>query len=403
MNILFLTLVNIVEINERNLYADLMRKFRDEGHDVYIVTPAERRFKQKTSVKTAERTTILRVKTLNIQKTNVIEKGISTLLIEYLFLAAIRNYFSSVKFDVVVYSTPPITFTNVIRYIRKKCGAQSYLLLKDIFPQNAVDLGMIRKGGILHRYFRRKEKELYRISDCIGCMSQANVDYVVQHNPQVHPAKIEINPNSIEPDSHLISEDEKKSIRERFGIPEHATSFIYGGNLGKPQGIDFLLEVLNSNKERKELFFVIAGSGTEFEKVQGWFSTNNPDNAILLSGLPKSEYDQLIQSCDVGLIFLDRRFTIPNFPSRLLSYLEYKMPVIAATDKNTDLGKIMVENEFGLWCESGDLTTMNNCIGKYSGNKDLIKKTGQKGHEYMLAHYTVLNSYSKILNRLKTN
>ena len=398
MKILFLTLVNINSIQDRNLYSDLMRKFRDEGHQVHIVTPSERRYNQQTSISQQDGIALLSIKTLNYQKTNLIEKGISTLLIEHQYLAGIKKYFPEVRFDLVLYSTPPITFTKVIRYIKQRDGAKSYLLLKDIFPQNAVDLGMIGKGGLIHRYFRRKEKKLYQVSDFIGCMSPANVEYVVRHNPGIDPQIAEINPNSIEPDAVAITWEAKVAIRQRYHIPPQATAFVYGGNLGKPQGIDFLLEVLNNNKERDDCFFVIVGSGTEFTKVESWFAANSPANTILLAGLPKAEYDQLIQSCDVGMIFLDRRFTIPNFPSRLLAYLEHQMPVIAATDKNTDLGRIIEANEFGFWGESGDLAAITNSISRLAGNDALIATMGQKGYDYLLNNYTSSHSYQIIMD-----
>ena len=401
MNVLFLTLVNITDIKERHIYADLMRKFRDQGHEVYIVSPSERRLKLETKIDKSDGITLLKIKTLNTQKTNVIEKGLSTILIEYQYLASIKKYFSHVQFDLILYSTPPITFTKVINYIKQRDGAISYLLLKDIFPQNAVDLGIIKNGGLIHRYFRHKEKQLYHISDYIGCMSPANVSYVINHNPEVNPKIVEVNPNSIEPDLSTIYKVEKVSIRTHYHIPLKSTVFIYGGNLGKPQGIDFLLEVLCYNKERQDIFFVIVGFGTEYLKVQSWFIAHNPVNAKLISGLPKAEYDQLIQACDVGLIFLDKRFTIPNFPSRILSYLEFKMPVIAATDKNTDLGIIMEENKFGLWSESGDLRKFNQCINKLGLNHDLNCEMGQRGYEYMQNNYTVLHSSSIVLNHFK--
>ena len=97
------------------------------------------------------------------------------------------NYFADIKFDLILYSTPPITFYKAIEYVKKRDGAKTYLLLKDIFPQNAVDLGMMSKTGLkglIYKYFRKKEKKLYAISDKIGCMSQANVDYVLKHNHQ---------------------------------------------------------------------------------------------------------------------------------------------------------------------------------------------------------------------------
>ena len=108
-----------------------------------------------------ENVKILSVKTLNIQKTNLIEKGISTITIEYLFLFAIKKYFKDIDFDLVIYSTPPITFSKVIKYIKNKTGAFSYLLLKDIFPQNAIDMKFFKKNGLLHKYFQKKEKEVF--------------------------------------------------------------------------------------------------------------------------------------------------------------------------------------------------------------------------------------------------
>ena len=91
---------------------------------------------------------ILRLKIGNIQKVNPIEKGISTILIEPLFINGIKKYFSNVRFDLVLYATPPITFAKVIKFIKKRDRAKSYLMLKDIFPQNSLDLGMLSASGI---------------------------------------------------------------------------------------------------------------------------------------------------------------------------------------------------------------------------------------------------------------
>ena len=174
MNILFLTLLDFDSIDERNIYTDLLREFYKNGHSVYAVSPVERRKKQKTTLLKSDKATILKLKIGNTQKTNVIEKGISTVSIEWQFISGIKKYFSDVTFDLVMYSTPPITFCNAIEYVKKRDNAKTYLLLKDIFPQNAVDIGMMTKSGwkgIIYKVFRKKEKQLYRLSDYIGCMS----------------------------------------------------------------------------------------------------------------------------------------------------------------------------------------------------------------------------------------
>lgn len=397
MNILFLTLADINSIDERGIYTDLLRKFVKEGHHVTIVTPKERRHGIKTNLLENQQVKILQVKTLNIQKTNIIEKGIGTLAIEYQYLSAIKKFLFGTKYDLVLYSTPPITFTKVIKAIKKRFGAKSYLLLKDIFPQNAVDLEMMKPKGLLHRFFRSKEKSLYAVSDYIGCMSPANVEYVLKHNPQIPVDHVEVCPNSIEPD---FNEDFIKDpyIRQKYNIPLNATIFIYGGNLGKPQGLDFLPEVLESNNNKQDRFFIVIGSGTEQKKISDWFNTHTVSNSILLDGLPKNEYNQLLKGCDVGLIFLDRRFTIPNYPSRLLSYLECKIPVLIATDENSDLGKIAEQNNYGLFSINGYIEGFNLQLNKLCENHLLVKEMGENGYAFLMNNYTVSNSFQIIMN-----
>lgn len=254
MKVLFLTLIEIHSIYERGIYQDLLRKFVDEGHEVTIVSPLERRKRIATNLKVSDNVNILQVKTLNIQKTNIVEKGIGTLAIEYQYLKAIKKHLSNSKFDLVLYSTPPITFYKVIDFIKKRDNAFAYLLLKDIFPQNAVDMKMIKKDGILHTMFLKKEKKLYEISDAIGCMSKANVDFVLKYNPEINSDKIEINPNSIEPKFISYSNEEKDIIKRRYNLPLDKKILVYGGNLGKPQGLDFLLKSIDETNIQDSFF-----------------------------------------------------------------------------------------------------------------------------------------------------
>lgn len=390
MKILFLSLSRFDDVNVRGIYSDLMREFINRGNEVYIASPTERRFGKPTHLINSLHYHILKIKTLNIQKTNIIEKGIGTLLLERQFDKAIRKYWGDINFDLVLYATPPITFNKVIARIKKRCGCRSYLMLKDIFPQNAVDLGMMRKGGILHRMFRKKEERLYAISDRIGCMSPANREYVINNDPSVNPAKVELCPNAVMPiDIPVLSESERNALLAKFGIPTDKTLFIYGGNLGKPQGIDFLLDVVNANKENHNSHIVIVGSGTEYPRIQQWFVDHKPNNATLLSAFPTDEYDKLIRACQVGLIFLDPRFTIPNFPSRLLSYLENSMPVLLATDSNTDMGRIAESAGFGLRSLSGDLDSFMKNMNSLASDPDKTMAMGQKGKQFLMDNYTV--------------
>lgn len=399
MNVLFITLFDIRNINNSGIYEDLLREFYKNDHNVYIISPTERRNREKTHFIENNGCKIIKVKTGNVQKTNLIEKGIATVLLETQYISAIKKYFSNIKFDLILYSTPPVTLVRPIKFIKKRDNAKTYLLLKDIFPQNAVDMGILgRKGikGLLYKYFRKKEKMLYALSDKIGCMSQANVDYILKNNPEVNSEKAEICPNSIDLRDVLISETERINIREKYGLPLDKKIFVYGGNLGKPQGISFIIECLKKCKDIESAFFLIIGSGTEYGKLKNFVEREGSVNTKLFNALPKDEYDKMIAACDIGLIFLDHRFTIPNFPSRLLSYMQAKLPVLAATDANTDIGEIIVNNGFGWWCESNNIEDLYNKVVQI--NNENLFDMGKKALQYLIDNYSVKMSYRIIVD-----
>lgn len=404
MNVLFLTMSSIVEnIETSGIYTDLMRKFRDEGHEVYIIYPRERRLGQSTELKTNKHIHSLGVKTLNVTKANIIEKGLGQVLLELQFKRALKKYFGDVKFDLILYSTPPITFTKVVKYAKRlNDDSLSYLLLKDIFPQNAVDLEMLTKTGLkglLYKLFRRKEKELYKISDYIGCMSPANVDYVIKHNPELDPEKVEVAPNSYDlpKDKHTLVN--KEEIRTKYGLPVAKPIFIYGGNMGKPQGIPFLLECMKAVQDRNDCHFVIVGNGTEYPKLESWVQDVMPKSVSLFQRIPKEDYDLLANACDVGLIFLDWRFTIPNYPSRLLPYLMEKKPIIAVTDRNCDTGTIAELNGYGYWCPSNSVDAFVEVVNKMLAANRIVM--GENGYNFYLNNYTVDHTYNVIISHLK--
>lgn len=402
MNILLLTLSKMEDINQRGIYTDLIREISNREINIYVVSPRQKRENMETELSIEDNINILKVKTGNITATkSFIEKGISTLRIEDQYLNAIKEHFPNVKFDMVMYSTPPITFNKIIKYYKKQHNSKSYLILKDIFPQNAVDIGLMKKNGILFKIFRRKEKELYKISDVIGCMSQGNLDYILKHNKYIDKDKMEIFPNAIDPIDRKDRVEKNKEVLDKYNIPEEDTLFVYGGNLGKPQGIDFLLKVVDKFYQVDNGHLLIVGSGTEFNKINNHIKENKPKGVSIFERLPKEEYDKLIACADVGLIFLDHRFTIPNFPSRLTSYMENSLPILAATDRNTDLKDVLIESKSGFWCESTDENEFIKHAGKLSKDKELREEMGLSGREYLEENYDIKKIVDILLKHLE--
>ena len=168
--------------------------------------------------------------------------------------------------------------------------------------------------------------------------------------------------------------------------------------MGLPQGIPYLIDCLEANSNRNDCHFLVVGSGTYYQKLEDWYKSRTPDSVTVLNGLPKVEYDQLVRVCQVGLIFLDYRFTIPNFPSRLLSYLENRMPVICATDYNCDMGTIAEKNQFGYFVPSNSVDAFTASVDKMLASD--MKRMGEKGFEFLKANYSVDNTYNSIIKHL---
>ena len=399
MNILFLTIGRIDDVDEASIYLDLIRHFRDNGHSVYCVSISERRNKRPTTYTCEKGISVLRVRVGNIKNCSIIEKGISTVLLEYQYKNAVKKYMSDVKFDLVLYSTPPITLAGVIQYLKKRDNARTYLMLKDIFPQNAVDIEMMSKSGlsgILYKYFRNKEKRLYALSDTIGCMSQANCEYVLKHNPELSPEKVEICPNATVIRNVTVTAEERATIREKYNIPLDKLVFVYGGNLGKPQGIPFIIDCLRAEKDNSDIHFLIVGDGTEYGKLETFLNNENVSNVSLMKKLPRDDYNKMVAACDVGMIFLDHRFTIPNFPSRLLGYMQAGLPVLACTDPNTDIGAVITEGGFGWWCESDNVAAFSEQIKKIKNTE--LTAMHCKAIDYLTENYSVDNAYGAIVS-----
>lgn len=397
MKVLFFTVASFPGIEHRGIYTDLLREFRNRGDEVYVVCPNERRHGRPTELVADNGVGVLRVRTGNITGCGLVEKALSTLLIERQFRAAIDRHLLNVHFDLVMYSTPPVTFDRIVSYVKSRDKCTTYLLLKDIFPQNAVDLGLMRQGGLAHRYFRAREQRLYAVSDWIGCMSRANIAYLLAHNPGVPHASVEVCANSVSP---VPAGTALGPTRAELGIPEGRVVFVYGGNLGRPQGVDFVLECLHSVRHLDDVFILVIGAGTEYARVAQEVEQSRLPNVQVRKALPRNEYDALIRACDVGLIFLDKRFTIPNFPSRLTAYMEAGLPVVAATDYTTDMRGVLEGSGSGLWVPSDDVEAFLKAVRMLASNTALRERMGCASRQYLEDHYTVGRAYETITGHL---
>lgn len=363
------------------IYLDLVEALVKAGHEVTVLagtTEEESGMREECGCR------VVYMKLPDQFKAGKIKKGLVQLFMEPLMLSLIRKYLWKESFSMILYPTPPITLANVVWKCRIHYHALSYLMLKDIFPQNAVDLGMMRECGLIHRYFRSVEAKLYRASDVIGCMSPANMEYMRKILPAEQHAKLELFPNTVRIKSFA---EQKRNSNE-----EDSTRFVFGGNLGKPQGLPFLLEGMEKLNDYEKARFLIIGDGTESAYVENYIRDHKLFRVEYHRELPREEYEEILAIQDIGIVSLSARFTIPNFPSRVLSYMQMGKPVFAVTDENSDIGDMIEEAECGFYCPADDMDRFVRTVKEICENRDRLSAMGVNGRKYLEKYYDVKRS-----------
>ena len=378
MNILYLSAIPFKIEKNPSIYTDLIQELTIFGDKVTVasIDSSLKPFQIKRTVE--KNIDLIYIGSFQLYNVNILKKGLAIITLPFFMKRAIKKLDIS-KFDLILYETPPITWAGIVNQIKKKNKIKSFLMLKDIFPQNAVDIGLMKKDSLIFNYFKRKEELLYEVSDYIGCMSKGNIEYIIKNNSKIPKEKLYYFPNTKKDTGNGNIDFEKRKLQ-----------FVYGGNMGLPQGVLNIAPAISYFKNEEDIEFIFVGRGTEWNKINEYFKEQK--NVKVLKSLPREEYEKLLSSCDAGFIFLDSRFTIPNYPSRTLAYLEKGIPIIAATDKNTDIKDLILDNGVGLWSCSDDINSLIENIRIMKENKEKRQEFSKNARELFLKEFQVEKS-----------
>ncbi|GGW40817.1 glycosyltransferase family 4 protein [Arenibacter certesii] len=396
MRIIYLGLAVPNMDHYHNMFTELVAEFRDNGHDIMVVAPSYAPNIEGLQIE--DGVPVLRVPTMKMFRVGKIQKGLATLLLPYQYKRALKKAKIDLNFDLVMMPTPPITLVTVASWIKRKYGAKMYLVLRDIFPQNAVDLQMMSAKSPVYSYFRKKEKEMYQTSDYIGCMSPGNIAYVKTHNPEQDASKLHLLPNW-SPLHPNLEQTEINNIKEQYGLSDKFI-VMFGGNIGKPQKMENIVALAKSCAAIKDIFFFIIGGGNEKQHLQQLILEEKLDNVEVKDYLTREEYFKVLQIADVGLISLSEDFTIPNIPSKSLVYFNAKVPILASIDVNTDFGPHIEEIGAGLWAEAGKTEVLKEKLMQLYHNPEKRREMGENGYNHFKSSLLVSMAYKNIMSQV---
>jgi glycosyltransferase involved in cell wall biosynthesis len=314
----------------RDLSLDLVR----QGHKPTAMIPASA-IDQPWQLEDMNGVEVLRLKAPRTKDINYVRRTINEFLMPFVMLRNFRKSpLADVQWDGVVWYSPTIFLGPMANALKKASACRSYLVIRDIFPEWAVDMGLLGRG-LPYRFFKAIERYQYSVADVIGVQTPANVPYF---SDWVSPPKrrVEVLQNWLAdaPEAGCSISVAASSIAGR-------TIFVYAGNMGVAQGMSILIDLAERLRDRRDVGFLFVGRGSDVQRLREEAKARGLDNVVFYDEVDPAEIPGLYAQCHVGIVALDPRHKTHNIPGKFVSYMQGGLPVLASINPGNDLAEII--------------------------------------------------------------
>jgi glycosyltransferase involved in cell wall biosynthesis len=343
---------------------DLVQGFAAAGHQPTILVPSPALPRPQVTEVHRGITTV-RVRTAPTKDVDYVRRTINELRLPGRLLAGLRRAgFSPSGWDGVIWYSPSIFLSPVARIAKHASECHAYLILRDIFPEWAVDVGLMKRGAA-YRFFKWIERRQYAIADTIGVQCAANVPYVrSQSQPQV---RVEVLENWLSP--ALVQRCSLDISRSRL---VGRRIVVYTGNMGVAQGMDVFLDLARDMAHRRDLGFLFVGRGSEARRLQATAEQTGLENVLFHDEIDTAEIPGLLKQADVAIVALDPRHTSHNIPGKFLTYMQAGLPVLARINPGNDLETLIQEHDVGRACVGGDASVLGKHLEQMLSDPEFL-------------------------------
>lgn len=329
---------------------DFCRELVAQGHEPTVVVPAPE-LDAPTRRERVDGVDVLRVRAPRTKDIGHVRRALAEATLSLVLRRGIRaSALRTQRWDGVVWYSPSIFLGPLARHLMRRDGCQGYLILRDLFPDWAVDAGLLRRG-LAWRVFKNVERYQYRVATVIGVQTPANVALVARDAPP--GARIEVLNN-------WLAEPRRAISRFDVGASTLAgrTLFVYAGNMGAAQGMDILLDLARELRDDPAVGFVFIGRGSETERLRARARDEHLSNVLFVDEVAADEIPAILEHAHVGLIALDPRHTTHNIPGKFITYLRAGLPVLARVNAGNDLQGVIDQEGVGRAVGGDDLESL---------------------------------------------
>lgn len=373
------------------LIHDLAMEFTYRGHDVTVLAP-DHNAESDLQCDYDGKARIVRVKTGEIKNVSKVLRAYREISLSRIIWKKAKSFFNENNFDLIVYYSPTIFFGPLVKRLKKQFGCSAYLVLRDIFPQWAVDAGILNEG-LFYRILKRYEKINYDSADIIGVQSPANIEYFTRRRLNERYC-VEVLYNWMS-----LNECCKSSLHSRKALGlEGKVIFFYGGNIGIAQDIDNLIRLAARLENIPEAYFLVVGEGSEVGRLKKEIQKIGLKNFHIEPPVSQDEYMDMLAEIDVGLITLDRNLKTQNYPGKMLGYMYHAKPILASINRGNDLRDILLAHNAGLVCYNGEDEVLYKQALQLIEDPDLRVRLGKNGRILLEKTFSVSSAASQILS-----
>jgi glycosyltransferase involved in cell wall biosynthesis len=363
---------------------DLAVEIQRRGHKPVIISPGKPDQSERLVVDYVENIENWRFRSGYTRGKGLFVRAVNEWLLSYRAWLAIKSALAEEDFNLCINYSPTIFFGPLAKRLKNR-GAYVFLVLRDLFPQWAIDKGIIAQGSILARFFKYYEKKNYALSDCIGLQSPKNLEIFKDKNPSYGNAIVLFNWTS---DVNKFEARDKTNIRGHYNL-ENKTIFFYGGNIGRAQDMTNIMTLAKNMRSYKSAFFLIVGEGDEFQLINQLKRDWGLDNVLILDSVSQAEYRKFLHVVDVGLLSLSGCHSAHNFPGKLLSYMESSIPILGSINRGNDLIPMVNGAGAGYIHINGEDDLLLKSAIELADNVQLRKEQGDKSRRLMQDKFTV--------------
>ncbi|MBN1580636.1 MAG: glycosyltransferase family 4 protein [Anaerolineae bacterium] len=256
--------------------------------------------------------------------------------------------------------------------------------VQDLFPQSAIDLGVL-KNGLLIRFFQRLERFVYRQANHLTVHSSGNRDHVV--NCGADPERVTIMHNWV--DVNFIRPGERyNGFSQEYGLDDKFV-ISFAGVIGYSQDIDTILEAAKRLQDYPEMRFLIVGNGVEKTRLEQKAQNMGLANVQFLPMQPRHLYPAVLHASDISLATLHAEVVTPVVPSKILSIMAAGRPVVASMSLAGDAPRLIEEAQCGYALPPEDAQALADHILALYPDADLRGRLGQNGRRYAEEHLSL--------------